>query len=184
MAAGCVCVATLVITFALRITNVYRDAPLDRLTERIPSGIAKGIYTTPEHLDQYMDVMEVIDGYCMNTDKFEVISQKAQGNVLFSKILPWGYAAANLDCGYPTTWRSTAYNSDQLELYYKLNPSSRPDVIIVLDSQYGSYDASGDVEDDHEPNLDEMSDYWKEYISNNGFTETRVKCGRVYCRSK
>ena len=117
----------------------------------------------------------------MDTGKFEVISGNPKGNVLFSKILPWGYTAGNLSCGYPTTWRSTAYNKEQLDLYYDINKNSHPDVIIVLDSKYGSYDASGDVEDDHEPNLDGMSDYWWDYIRDNGFDEIRVKCGKVYC---
>ena len=118
----------------------------------------------------------------MDTEKFEVISGNPKGNVLFSKILPWGYTASGLSCGYPTTWRATAYSDQQLDLYYDINKNARPDVIIVLDSMYGSYDACGDVEDDHNPNLDEMSDYWKDYISSEGFTETRVKCGKIYHR--
>ncbi len=176
-------VCMLAITFVLRITNVYRDAPLPRLTEKITSGVARGLYTTKEHLKQYEDVYEVINEYCMDTEKFDVISGKAGGNVLFSKILPWGYAASGLSCGYPTTWRSTAYDEDQLEIYYEINKNSRPDVIIVLDSRYGSYDACGDVEDDHEPNLDELPDSWKDYIKDNGLDEITVKCGKVYLRT-
>ncbi|MCR5830703.1 MAG: hypothetical protein K6G67_01000 [Lachnospiraceae bacterium] len=180
----CVCLYVLAITFTLRIVNVYRDAPLDKLTARIGDGVAKGLYTTGEHLTQYNDVCEVINDYCMGTDDFETISGNPKGNVLFSKILPWGYMVSELSCGYPTTWRSTAYDADRLDLYYDINKTSRPDVIIVLDTAYGSYDAAGDVEDDHEPNLDEMSDYWKDYISDNGFEEIRAKCGRVYRRPK
>ena len=180
--AACVCM--LAITFVLRITNVYRDAPVTRLTARIDSGVAKGLLTTEEHLGQYNDVYEFINEYCMNTDRFEVISGNPKGNVLFSKILPWGYTASNLSCGYPTTWRSTAYNKDQLDLYYSINKNAWPDVIIVLDSEYGSYDASGDVEDDHNPNLDELPDHWREYISDNGFEEIDVKCGKMYCIPK
>ena len=180
----CVCVSMLVITFVLRIVNVYRDAPIDRLTSRITDGVAKGLYTTEEHLQQYNDVYEMIGDYCMDTGKFEVISGNPNGNVLFSKILPWGYAASGLSCGYPTTWRSTAYSKEQLDLYYDINKNARPDVIIVLDSRYGSYDACGDVEDDHNPNLDEMPDHWREYIKDNGFDEIRVKCAKVYCRPR
>ncbi len=171
-------------TFVARLVNVYRDAPVSRLTERITTGVAKGLFTTDEHLQQYYDVYETIDEYCVNADGFEIISGSSKGNVLFSKILPWGYIASGLDCGYPTTWRTTAYNADQLEKYYEINSASRPDIIVVLDTQYGSYDAAGDVEDDHNPNLDEMSDYWKDYIRDNGFVEKRVKCGKVYCKIK
>ena len=169
-----VCLFTVAVTFILRMKNVYRDAPVERLTEPISAGVAKGLFTTEEHLMMYNDVMDAINEHCMDTD----------GNVLFSKILPWGYAQSGLDCGYPTTWRSTAYNDEQLDVYYSVNPGSRPDVIMVLDEQYGSYDAAGDVEDDHNPNLDEMSDYWKDYIRQNHMTETKVKCGRVYTKIK
>ena len=179
-----VCLITVGITFILRMKNVYRDAPIPDLTEKIPYGVAKGLYTTPEHLRQYADVYEVIDKYCMNTDNYEIISGNPSGNVLFSKILPWGYIAAASDCGYPTTWRATAYNEEQLDKYYGYNPQSIPDLIIVLDEEIGSYDAAGDTEDDHNPNLDEMSDYWKDYIEKNGFTNTRYKCATIYGRLK
>ena len=168
-----VCACCAVVTFSLRLTNVYRDAPVSKLNCVIPSGIAKGLYTTEEHLDQYLSVYDAINEYCKGT----------KGNVLFSKILPWGYMASDLECGYPTTWRATAYNDEQLELYYSINTTARPDVIIVLNEEIGSYDAAGDVEDDHNPNLDEMSDYWKDYISDNGFTKTEVTCGKVYIKN-
>lgn len=179
-----VCTACLCITVGLRFTNVYRDAPIVKLTKVIPSGIAKGLYTTDEHLQQYLDVYDVLEKYCADTANTELVSGNPNGNVLFSKILPWGYLGSRLDCGFPSTWRTTAYDDDQLDLYYKINKTSVPDVIIVLDSRYGSYDAAGDVEDDHEPNLDEMSEYWKDYIIDNGFTEEKVKCGKVYRRQK
>ena len=182
--AGGVFVCMLAITFYLRIVNVYRDAPISELDARIPEGIAKGIYTTEEHLAQYTDVYDMIDGYCLDTSKFEVISGNPKGNILFSKVLPWGYAASNLSCGYPTTWRSTAYSKDQLDIYYDIHPDKRPDVIIILDDVYGSYDACGDCEDDHEPNLDELPDHWRDYIRDNDLDEIRVKCGTVYCRSR
>ena len=157
------------VTLFLRIRNVYRDAPLDELTCKITSGVARGLYTTEEHLRQYTQVYDVIEEYCTGT-----------GNVMFSKILPWGYAATDMRCGFPTTWRSTAYDAGQLDVYYSMHPLRQPDVIVVLDEEYGSYDAAGDVEDDHNPNLDGMSDYWKEYIGSRNMKETEVTCGRVY----
>ncbi len=168
-----VCIFCLVTTAVLRIVNVYRDSPLRRLDAPISLGVAKGLYTTEEHLRMYEDVSAVIQKYCTGS-----------GHVMFSKILPWGYAESRLDCAYPTTWRSTAYNDEQLEKYYSINPDHQPDVIIVLDEQYGSYDASGDVADDHNPNLDEMSDYWKEYIRNNNMSCVKEKCARVYLKAQ
>lgn len=165
---GIACVFSLFVTFTLRIVNVYRDAPLDKLTEVIPTGVAKGLYTTEEHLLQYLDVYEVIDEYCRGE------------RILISKVLPWGYAATDMRCGYPTTWRSTAYDEEQLDKYYSYNEVAKPDVILILNEEYGSFDASGDVEDDHNPNLDELGTYWKDYITTSGMKEIRVKCGRIY----
>lgn len=159
------------VTVGLRLTNVYRDAPISKLTCKITNGPGKGLYTTSEHLEYYNDICQAIDEY-----------GQGQGRILFSKILPWGYLYSSMSCGYPTTWRATAYNADQLEAFFKLNPDNQPDVIFVLDEQYGSYDAAGDVEDDHNPNLDEMNDYWKDYIKNNNMTLNKVKCGVVYIK--
>jgi len=159
------------VTVGLRLTNVYRDAPISQLTCKITKGPGRGLFTTKEHLEYYEDVCEVIDQYA-----------SGDGRVMFSKILPWGYLYSNMKCGYPTTWRATAYNADQLEEFYKLNPDNYPDVIFVLDEQYGSYDGAGDVEDDHNPNLDEMNDYWKEYIKENNMSVVKTKCGLVYIK--
>lgn len=159
------------VTIALRLSNVYRDAPVSKLTERIEAGPGKGLYTTKEHLDYYEDVRKVLDEYT-----------NREGHILFSKVLPWGYMYTQMNCGYPTTWRATAYNEDQLNAYYEANPDKYPDIILVLDEEYGSYDAAGDVEDDHNPNLDEMNDYWKNYIIDNNMTKTDVACGVLYCK--
>ena len=184
VAATTAAIVLVLVTFGLRMKNVYRDAPIPQLSAKITTGVAKGLYTKEEHLRQYEDVEGVINEYLKSTDKFETVSGNPAGNVLFSKILPWGYVESSLSCAYPTTWRATAYDAKQLEEYYKINKNSSPDVIMVLDTAYGSYDAAGDVEDDHNPNLDEMPDYWKDYIKDNGFTETRVKCGRLYYKHK
>lgn len=164
-------VYTCCVTIALRMGNVYRDAPMSRLTYKITYGPAKGLYTTDEHLRYYEDVISTLD---------EQLGDDTKHNVLFSKILPWGYMYIDDRCAYPTTWRATAYNEDQLSAYYETNPDRYPDVIVVLDEEYGSYDACGDVEDDHNPNLDEMNDYWKNYIRDNNMKKTDVSCGVIY----
>jgi len=167
---------TCCVTIGIRLSNVYRDAPIAKMTSKISHGIAKGLYTTPEHLQYYDDVYELLEDYCMSDSD----GNSKDDTIMFSKILPWGYLCSDLKCGYPTTWRATAYNAQQLEAYYSSNPGKEPDIIVVLNEQYGSYDACGDVEDDHNPNLDEMNDYWKSYIKDNEMTAQKVKCGIVY----
>ena len=159
------------VTVGLRLSNVYRDAPISELNCKITKGPGKGLYTTSEHLEYYNNVCDCIDEYA-----------SGEGRVMFSKVLPWGYLYSNMRCGYPTTWRASAYNADQLEAFYELNADNYPDVIFVLDEKYGSYDAAGDVEDDHNPNLDEMNDYWKKYIRDNNMHVEYVKCGKVYIK--
>lgn len=168
----------LCVTIGIRLSSVYRDAPIPKMTAKITYGIAKGLYTTPEHLEYYNDVNEVLSEYFMS----DSAGRNSDDTILFSKILPWGYMVSDLKCAYPSTWRATAYNAQQLTDYYELNPGKEPDVILVLEEYYGSYDASGDVEDDHNPNLDEMNDFWKDYIKNEGLKPTKVKCGTLYTR--
>lgn len=164
-----VVIYTIGATIGLRLTNVYRDAPINKLNCKILDGPGKGLYTTNEHLKYYNSVCDMIENDIHEEDV-----------VMFSKILPWGYMYTNAVCGYPTTWRSTSYTGSQLEEYYKFNPERKPNCIVVLNEEYGSYDACGDVEDDHNPNLDEMNDYWIEYLSNNNFEKKEVECGVIY----
>lgn len=164
------------VTVYLRMTNVYRDAPVSKLNCKITQGVGKGLYTTKEHLEYYDEARDMIEQYCMSTSE----GNDADDTIMFSKILPWGYMYTDLKCGYPTTWRATAYNAEQLEAYYDMNRNKEPDIIVVLKEYYGSYDACGDVEDDHNPNLDEMNDYWKDYIARNNMVRTEVTCGYVY----
>lgn len=171
-----VCVYTCCVTVALRIVNVYRDAPIGKLNARIENGPAKGLYTSKEHLQLYEDVINVLDEYRIGD------AMGSDSNILFSKILPWGYIYTDYRCAYPTTWRATAYDEVQLERYYAINPDKKPDVILVLDEEYGKYEACGDVEDDFNPNLDEMNDYWKAYISDSSMTMAEVACGKIYVK--
>jgi len=161
-------------TIYLRIVNVYRDAPVAELNSRISEGPAKGLYTTSEHLSYYNDVCETIKDYCMKSNNPD------NSTIMFSKICPWGYMYTDLECAMPTTWRTNSYSEEQFEGYYDVNPDKKPSVILVLNEEYGSYDACGDVDDDHNPNLDEMNDFWLKYIEENNMNATAVKCGTLY----
>jgi len=176
MAALCagILIYSLIVTAALRITNVYRDASLSQLTEQIKQGPAAGLYTTPKHLGMYEDVYQTLLSYCQATEDHQ--------SLFITKLLPYGYLCSDMQCGAPTTWR-TKFNSKRLDDYYLLNPERIPDVILVLDPEYGSYDTCGDVVADPSPNENEFDGGILSDLTTRKYQKTDVPCGVIYQKS-
>ncbi len=160
----------ILITMVLRITNVYRDDRVSRLTCRIGAGPAAGLMTSPEHEAQYASVLASIVKYTSNSDE-NPIQGKNDLKVFFSKILPWGYTASGLRVGAPDTWRNPISNERLME-YYKTH--DMPDIVFVMNTDVASFENTNDVEADPIPNLNEFegelaeilrTDY-EEYIEN------------------
>ena len=168
-----ICVA-LIQTISLRIVNIYRDAPLDELTAKITEGPAAGLYTTPEHLLMYETVYDTIRTYCQSDS-----IGKENGSIFITKLLPYGYLCTDLRCGAPTTWR-TAFNSSRLEPYYEMNPDRYPDLVLVLDEEYGSYETCGDVVADPNPNANEIGGFLLDYVTEHNYEKIPVPCGTLY----
>lgn len=173
----CIVTATLLCaliqTMALRMWNVYRDSTIPTMTTKITAGPAKGIYSHPDHEKQYMEVYETIKTYCQ---------ADSEGDTIFiTRLLPWGYLCTDARCASPTSWR-TAFNSERIEPYWELHPERQASIILVMKEEYGSYYACGDVEDDFNPNLNEMGGFLQKYIDDNDFEITEVPCGWVYTR--
>ncbi|MFT3982503.1 MAG: hypothetical protein QM697_01240 [Lachnospiraceae bacterium] len=167
------CIA-LIQTIVLRIVNVYRDAPLNELTAQITAGPAAGLYTTPEHLMMYENVYDTIRTYCQSDS-----IGKENGSIFITKLLPYGYLCTDLRCAAPTTWR-TAFNSTRLELYYDMNPDRYPDLVLVLDEEYGSYETCGDVVADPNPNANEIGGFLLDYVTEHHYEKISVPCGTLY----
>lgn len=173
-----ICVAVLQ-TITLRIVNVYRDAPMSELTAKITEGPACGLYTTEEHLSMYQTVYDTLMTYCQSDSEGLITKNQT---LFITKLLPYGYMCTDLKCAAPTTWR-TAFNSMRLEPYYEMNPERFPDLILVLDEQYGSYDTCGDIEADPTPNANEIDGYLLDYVNENHYEKLSVPCGILYRRS-
>ncbi len=181
--------AVLIQTMMLRLVNIYRDAPVQMLNSRITEGPAKGLYTTADHHVAYNVVYSTIKKYCRSSNlndphRFDNSLEKdssSVANIFITKLLPWGYMCTDLRCGAPTTWR-TPFNSERLEPYYKMNPGRYPDMILVLNEQFGSYMTCGDVESDTAPNENEIGGYLLEYINSNDYETIEVPCGTLYNR--
>ena len=174
----CVVMIALLQTITLRFVNVYRDAPLQDLTVKLEVGPAKGLYTTAKHAEMYQTVYDVLMNECQSAN---LDPSKENNNSLFvTKLLPFGYLCSDLKCGSPTSWR-TMFSSTRLDDYYTLNPDRYPDIILVLDEEYGSYDTCGDVVADPTPNENEVGGYLLNYVQEEGYEVIDVECGTV-CR--
>lgn len=183
-----VCTA-LVQTMELRLVNIYRDAPVQMLNFRISDGPAKGLYTTADHYVAYNVVYSTIKKYCVSSELNDPrkypnsmeLDSSSIGNIFITKLLPWGYMCTDLRAGTPTTWR-TAFNSERLQPYYEMNPGRYPDMILVLNEEYGSYLECGDVEADPAPNENEIGGFLLDYVRSNDYEEISVPCGILYKR--
>ncbi|MCR5235184.1 MAG: hypothetical protein K6E53_14965 [Lachnospiraceae bacterium] len=171
--------ACLVQTMTLRLVNIYRDAPVQMLNFKISYGPAKGLYTTADHYVAYNVVTSTIHKYCQSGNLENTGS--GTGTIFITRILPFGYMCTDLKCAAPTTWR-TPFNSERLEPYYTMNPDRYPDMILVLNDEYGSYLSCGDIEADPAPNENEIGGYLLDYVNRNDYEIKTVPCGTLYKR--
>lgn len=158
-------------TMTLRMVNIYRDAPLSDLSSKMDAGPAKGLYTTSLHATRYYEVYQALLSYA-----------SGEGNIFITKLLPWGYLVTDMNCGAPTTWR-TSFDSKRLPLYYAAHPERIPDVIFVVNEEYGSYETCGDVEADPIPNKNAIGGFLKTYAEEHDYKIIDVGCGTVYQRA-
>lgn len=165
---------TVIQTSVLRITTIYRDDTLGNLTKEITRGPARGLITSKEHLDMYNDVYDVITTYCMK-------DEAKNNNLLISNLLPFGYLISDMKIAAPTAWRNSM-SSERLRQYYEIHSDRYPDVILLLNEEYGSYEAFADVEGDKRPNANDTEGYIYDYINANSFKSISVPCGTVYMK--
>ena len=157
--------AVLCVTYGTRITSVFRDGPLNTLTETMASGPAAGIRTTQAHAGQYQQILAMLE---------ELEGEYGSENpIFFTKLLPWGYLAADFPCGAPTAWR-TALDSQRLPDYYAAHPDSIPAIVVVLGDDIGDYPGAP------APNENTRSGWLWDYMEQNGYRCREYACGDVY----
>lgn len=118
--------AFLAIACAFCFFYVYRDAPLQDLDTQIDSGPGAGLYTTKERVEQNQALLDAIDRYA-----------PSDGNVLFVRLLPYGYLCTN---SLPAVWHTWTIDLDdeRFVTYYRENPSKLPDTIFFPSKVYES----------------------------------------------
>ncbi len=169
-ACGLIVIMCISLNACLRFENIYRDDMPEKLTAKVTSGVAKGLYTSPEHLKVYESLLSDIRSLTGPDSK-----------VFFTKLLPWGYLSCDSVCGAPTTWR-TEVSSDRLRLYYERFPERVPDVVFVMDDEVGSYESCGDVEADPCPNTNHIEGFLKNLMDREGYSKLERECCTVYIK--
>ena len=108
-------------TAHLRATAVHRDEPVARLTARIESGAAMGIYTTPESAALHDRLIADLRKYAPKS-----------GSILITYLFPEGYLVTGLPAGTPSAF-NMAMDSVWLERYYEQNPERRASYVFAID---------------------------------------------------
>ncbi|MDD3665049.1 MAG: hypothetical protein PHQ65_07280 [Bacteroidales bacterium] len=121
-------VSVLAQTMYLRVFFVHRDAPLRLLNTQIAEGPAKGLFTEKSKKLQYDEIIVALDQINRMTDKDD--------KVLISNLLPWCYLYLEARVGAHSTWR-VPLNSEYAIEYYMQNAKMHPQIVFVLNPEYG-----------------------------------------------
>ena len=117
--------AMLLLTAGLRLTAVYRDEPIPKLTARIASGPAKGLRTTPESADKLAVLSAAV---CDNAPE--------SGALLMTNLMPIGYLLTDLPPATPSCYNMTM-DAAWLWDYYALHPARKPSYVFAAAEGYG-----------------------------------------------
>ena len=112
----------------VRIFDIYHDAPLDRLDTKISTGAWKGIYTTEKRAEEYETFLE----------EMKEIDMEGKNMAVF-KHNPWIYVEVPALCGSYSTC-NVDYTDIRNEYFYEMYPERIPDVICLLNEDFGAYE--------------------------------------------
>ncbi len=152
------CIALFFTVFIVRVTGLYRDLPIDKLSKRIDAGPAKGIYTYPESARKYNEVLQAIRKYAPQN-----------GSALYTVSLPFAYLCTNLRYAAPTI--ATPLNSQRLMDYYSFHPELKPNFIYIINENYGYHN-----------NDNPLDGYMALYIKESDFDKIVLECGIFYIK--
>ena len=104
-----------------RYIYVFGATDIKYTTEYLDSGIAKGLYETPEWRDIYVSKCREIN---------DIKNDPDVGSILVVSSEWWMYLEAQKDIACYTTWTPNL-DPKQLEDYYSLYPDKRPDAVYI-----------------------------------------------------
>ena len=152
-----------------RLALEYRDAPLSQCTQRLTSGPAAGLVTTPEHAAQYTAICRALT------------ESESDGPVFVTALAPWAYLCTDRPMGTSTSWR-TYLDSELLEVYYQQHPERFPTTVLVLDEAVGGYTSTLQPEENPLPNQNSGREdgFLTLELARRGFTAHTTPVGTVY----
>lgn len=157
----------------IRLFDIYRDEPVWNLTTRIENGAGKGLYTTNERAAEYENVLECLNKYA------------GEGKTLVvGGTNPWVYVEAEAECGAFAAWH-VDFDDARNEIYYERYTEKKPDVIFLLEPEYGKYEAwrySSHGGNDTGYGTETLNGYFKELVSEN-YQCFEEPCGKFYVRN-
>lgn len=106
----------------LRITYVWGDEHLPLLTEELEQGPLKGIHTSAENKQIYLDVMQ----------DMEDLSLTKEDRLFVIGIAPWMYLNTEAECAAYSTWE-TLETDPLIPVYYEIHPEKLPTVIYCYE---------------------------------------------------
>ena len=137
-----VCITVLAVLIAVqvaggiwqRVTYVWGDEKLPKLTVAAEEGPLKGIHTSEENSLLYEDVMQDMEDLQLTReDKLFVVG-----------IAPWMYLNTEAECAAYSTWE-TLETDPLIFTYYEVRPEKQPTVIYcydyeesILDTEFGT----------------------------------------------
>ena len=150
-------IASLVVfSFCSSVSYVYRDGELGTLNTNLRSGPASGIYTTQERAAKYEQTVDAIFTY-----------MPKEGQVLFTKMLPFGYLCTSATPATPRMWR-TNLDYPLFGEYYQNNPEKKPSAIYLVNENYGITN-SGII----------ISEYMQKLIDSSANETIELECGTI-----
>lgn len=161
----------------VKLSTVYRDAPLSQMDTMLGRGPARGLITTAEHADQYNACMDAVD-YINKAEK----GTKENVSVMISKIAPWMYVGMNIQNGAPTAWKCGISDS-KVEEYFFSHDINCLKYVLVLQEEYGGYIGAGNPEGTYlTPNENDISG-WLGDILDKEYNAVDMECGTLYVRN-
>lgn len=164
-------------TGIVRVTSVYRDAPLSQMDTRLEKGPGKGLFTTAEHAKWYDSCMDAIE-------ELNEVEQGAydEAMIIVSKQAPWIYTGLNIQNGAPTAW-TCEISDPKIETYYRTHDIERLKYVLVLREELGGYTGAGNPEGTFlKPNQNEVSGWLGDLLESEYSAET-LGCGILYVRN-
>lgn len=119
---------TLLMLAGISFFDIYRDSSIEKLTVKLETGAARGIYTSSKRAEEYEKVLNDLSKYA-----------GWEKTLAVGGVEPWVYLEAKARCGVQAVWRLD-FSDDRNDKYYERYPNKTPDVIFLLSPSYKTYE--------------------------------------------